>query len=424
MQIKTTKPVDILIIDDDNFAQKMIQRALTEGGFELRAAMDGESGLEEARKQTPDIIILDVEMPGLSGYEVCNILRQEAATADVPVIFLSSHTSLRERMQGYEVGADDYLVKPFDAEHLLAKIKVLIKYQQERKELKAQYELAQKTAMTAMTGTSELAVAMHFIERTYSYNNFEALANGLFQATDQFQLSCCLMVCSGVFDDCDTDSDCDACGKRFWFASDGSIKPLEQELLEMTDEDKRFLDFGLRTIVNYPGIKLLVRNMPLDNMEFYGRIKDILPVLLSAMETKINSLKTEQALREQSNELLESFGHIRTNLYHLAKRLVTNQESSAIVMQKMTHDLNDDLLGMGLEEDQEEFLLHRIDTAIEDAASRIDASSIIAHSFTTLLEELKKIAAKQEALIENYNTSHASAPAEQVEEVDDNIELF
>lgn len=417
-----TKLVDILIVDDDKFAQKMIQRALSEDSFELRIAMNGEEGLDEARKKAPDIIVLDVEMPGLSGYEVCNILRQEDGTVDVPIVFLSSHASLRERMQGYEVGADDYIVKPFDAEHLLAKITVLIKYQQERKELKAQYELAQKTAITAMAGTSELSVAMNFIEKTYSYGNYEALANGLFQATDQFQLSCCLLICEGDFESCN--NDCDSCKQNLLFSSDGSVKPLEKEMLEMADEGQRFLDFGLRTIVNFPGIKLLVRNMPLDNMELYGRIKDILPVLISAMETKIHALKTEQSLHNYSKELLGSFGRIRTNLYYLAKRLVANQASSANVMVKMTHELNNDLLGMGLEEDQEEYLLSRIDTAIADAASRIDASAIIADSFTDLLSDLRNIASKQEAVIEAYNASHASAPAEQVEEIDDNIELF
>ncbi len=417
-----TKPVDILIVDDDKFAQKMIQRALSEESFRLRIAMNGEEGLEEARKKAPDVIVLDVEMPGLSGYEVCNILRQEEGTLDVPIVFLSSHSSLRERMQGYEAGADDYIVKPFDAEHLLAKITVLIKYQQERKELKAQYELAQKTAITAMAGTSELSVAMNFIEKTYAYGNYEALANGLFQATDQFQLSCCLLICEGDFESCN--NDCDSCKQNILFSSDGSVKPLEQEMLEMADEGQRFLDFGLRTIINYPGIKLLVRNMPLDNMEFYGRIKDILPVLLSAMEKKIHALKTEQSLHNYSTELLGSFGRIRTNLYYLAKRLIANQASSADVMVKMTHELNNDLLGMGLEEDQEEYLLNRIDAAIADAASRIDASAIIADSFTDLLGDLRNIANKQEALIEAYNASHASAPVEQVEEFDNNIELF
>jgi DNA-binding response OmpR family regulator len=419
-----TKSIDILIVDDDKFAQKMIQRALSENSFGLRSAMNGEEALEEARKETPDIIILDVEMPGLSGYEVCNILRQEEATADIPIVFLSSHTSLRERMQGYEVGADDYIVKPFDAEHLLAKINVLIKYQQERKELKAQYELAQKTAITAMTGTSELSIAMGFIEKTYSYGNYEALANGLFQTTDQFKLSCCLMICDGDNESDSCKKECSTCGDTRLFSSDGSVKPLEKELLEMADEGKRFLDFGLRTIINFPGTRLLIRNMPLDNMELYGRIKDILPVLLSAVETKIHALQTEQALHNYSTELLGSFGHIRTNLYYLAKRLIANQTSSAQVLEKMTHELNNDLLGMGLEEDQEEYLLHRIDAAIADAASRIDASAIIANSFTDLLKDLRTIAGKQEVLIEAYNASHATAPIEQVEEVNDNIELF
>lgn len=406
-----SESADILVIDDDKFAQKMIRKALAAGGYDPRTASSGEEGLREAHDHLPDIIILDVEMPGLSGYEVCNMLRQDARTLDVPVVFLSSHSSLRERMQGYEVGADDYLVKPFDPEHLLAKIKVLIKYRQQQKELHAQYQLAQKTAMIALSGSSELGVAMHFVEKTYSYGNFDTLAHGLFHATDQFGLSCCLQIHTEQGES--------------WYGSGGEgIKPLEQELIEMADKEKRFTDFGSRTIVNFQHTSLLVRNMPLDDLERYGRIKDILPVLLSAIETKMHALRTDMALESQSKDLLKSFSRIKTSLYYLAKTLLANQEESAKVMKTMTDELNYDLLRMGLEEDQEEYLLNRIDNAIDEAAQRIDASAAIANSLTLILQNLREVIKGQEELVAAFSASHSSSPIEQKVEDEGDIELF
>ena len=405
-----TSNVDILIVDDDKVVQKIARRALESEGITVRSALSGEDGLAEVYNSPPDIILLDVEMPGLSGYEVCHQLRENPRTSDVPVVFISSHSSLRDRMQGYEAGADDYLVKPFDPEHLMAKIRVLIKYLEQKASLEEQKKLAEKAALTAMTGTSELGVAMDFMTKTFSYNNYETLTQGFFLALSQFGLSCCLF----ILDE----------GESHWFATDGNISPLEKEMIEMAEKEIRIIDFGSRTIVNYPGICLLVRNMPIEDIERYGRTKDILPFFLQGIEAKIHALQTELALKQQSEELLCSFGKIRTNLYYLAKTLMSNQEDSAKVMHQMIHDLNLDLLKMALDDDQEKYLFNRIESAIEEAAKRIDASAIIANSLSNIFLNLKTVTGKQQNLVETFIARHTKGPAEEVVIEDDNIELF
>lgn len=401
---------DILAIDDDKLSQKIIGKALTSGGFTPRSAFDGEAGIAEAIRKTPDIILLDVEMPGINGYEVCERLRQNEEIQDTPIVFLSSHSSIRERMQGYEVGADDYIVKPFEPEHLIARINVLLKYKEQRKELRAQYEVARKTAMLAMTGSSELAIGMQFMEKSYVYTTFEELAQGLFDATDQLLLNCCLMITTPE--------------ETLWFSSEGTIKPLEKELIEMADKTTRFFDFGSRTIVNHQEISLLVKDMPLDDMERYGRIKDLLPVLLSAVNTKYSILITELALKSQSEKLLSSFGKIRTSFYYLVKNLIENQNQSTEVLSRMVQDLNMDLLKMGLDDDQEAYLLERIDQAIDEAAEQIDASDDIRKTFSVILPQLQSITQQQKILVEAYNASHTTAPRMEQEFHEGDIELF
>jgi DNA-binding response OmpR family regulator len=405
-----TSNVDILIVDDDKLVHKIVRKSLESEGITVRSALNGEDCLAEVYNSPPDIILLDVEMPGLSGYEVCHQLRENPRTSDVPVVFISSHSSLRERMQGYEAGADDYLVKPFDPEHLMAKIRVLIKYLEQKASLEERYKLAEKAALTAMTGTSELGVAMDFMTKTFSYNNYETLAQGFFLATGQFGLNCCLLIVDE--------------GESHWFATDGNISPLEKEMIEMAEKGTRIIDFGSRTIVNYPGICLLVRNMPIEDMERYGRTKDILPFFLQGIEAKIHALQTELALMQQSEELLCSFGRIRTDLYYLAKTLMTNQEDSAKVMHQMIHDLNLDLLKMALDDDQEKYLLNRIESAIEQAAKRIDASTLIANSLSNVFLNLKTVTGKQQILVKTFIARHTKGPAEEVAMDDDNIELF
>ena len=402
--------VDILAVDDDKISQKMIRRALESAGYSPRPAFSGEEGIEEALRSTPDIILLDVEMPGLSGYEVCDQLRQQEPTKKTPIVFLSSHSSLRERMQGYEVGADDYLVKPFEPENLTARIGVLLRYREQNKELEAQYALAKETALLAMAGTSEIGMALGFLERSHSLLTREELADALFDLTRRLDLSCCILM--------ETDHE------EYWYSSDGSIKPLEKELITMSDRTQRFVDFGARTIVNYQHLSLLVRNMPLDDMQRYGRTKDLLPLLLSAVNTKAGTIRTEQALIDQSKDLLKSFGQIRTSFYYLVKNLLANQQQSNQLLRQMLQDLNYDLLRMGLEDDQEAYVLNRIDTAIEDAIERIDASDALRETFSVLLPNMRDVVRQQRELVDAFSAMHTSEQDELQVDTSSDIELF
>ncbi len=402
--------IDVLAIDDDKFVQKIIIKALESNLLKVRTADNGESGIEKALQKVPDIILLDVEMPGINGYEVCDRLKNIEETKDVPIVFLSSHSSLRERLQGYEVGADDFFVKPFETEYLLARISVLIKYHEEKKDLHQQYVLAQSTAITAMTGSGELAMAMRFLEKSLAFHSINDLAQGLFESLDQLSLNCCAMIIENE--------------QFFWYSSDSSVSPLEKELIEMCDKEARFLDFGVRTIINYPRISLLIKNMPLDDMERYGRIKDLLPILLSAVNSKVNSLRTQEALTQQSIHQMDSFKMIRQSLFNLGTTIVKNKKDSTEIMNKLVQELNYDFLRMGLEEDQEEYLLDRVDSAIEEAMVKMDAGQEIRQALTFILTNLNSVTNKQQELLDAYIDSLKIEAVEQSGDLDDNIELF
>ena len=169
----------ILVIDDDKITHSFIKRAL-EGTYQLFPAFNGEEGLQQAAAIRPNIILLDVEMPGMNGYEVCEILKASEATKQIPVIFLSSHSSLRERMQGFEAGADDYIVKPFQPEDLKAKLQVVGRYRKKEEELSNQIQQANKTVHAALSGSSHLGQAIYFIERCHNVSSYEQLAQEFF----------------------------------------------------------------------------------------------------------------------------------------------------------------------------------------------------------------------------------------------------
>jgi two-component system copper resistance phosphate regulon response regulator CusR len=118
----------ILIIEDDLRIAQNISKGLLEKGFETEVAYDGKIGLKLALSNTFDLILLDLNLPELNGYEVCSEVRKKKPT--IPIIMLTALGETEDKIEGFERGADDYLVKPFDFRELLARINVFIKRNQ------------------------------------------------------------------------------------------------------------------------------------------------------------------------------------------------------------------------------------------------------------------------------------------------------
>lgn len=118
----------ILIIEDDEAIVKTLRRALAYEGYVVDSAADGESGLLAARDNTPDLVILDWMLPGIDGLEVCQRLR---AGDNIPILILTAKDSTQDRVQGLDAGADDYMVKPYELEELLARVRALLRRTQQ-----------------------------------------------------------------------------------------------------------------------------------------------------------------------------------------------------------------------------------------------------------------------------------------------------
>jgi len=125
---------DILVVDDDHDVAESIELALRRRGFHVQVACSGVEALKQLRRHRPSLVILDVMMPGMDGFEVCRRLRTDERMADLPIIFLTARAQGRDRIEGLRAGADDYLCKPFNLEELILRVQaVLRRYQPEKK---------------------------------------------------------------------------------------------------------------------------------------------------------------------------------------------------------------------------------------------------------------------------------------------------
>ncbi len=115
-----------MVVDDEPEAVELVEFNLKQAGYSVSTATDGVEALKKARAQTPDMILLDVMLPEMDGFEICKTLRLEAATSKTPILMLTAKAAEIDRVLGLELGADDYLTKPFSPRELLLRIKKIL----------------------------------------------------------------------------------------------------------------------------------------------------------------------------------------------------------------------------------------------------------------------------------------------------------
>jgi two-component system response regulator MprA len=152
-------PTRVLVVDDDPKILSLLRRGLSFAGYAVDTAADGAAALAAARDRPPDVVVLDVLLPGLDGLEVCRRLRLGDAT--LPILMLTARDRIPDRVAGLDTGADDYLVKPFDFDELLARLRALL-----RRARPAEAEQLQFADLTLNTLTRDVRRAGQALELT------------------------------------------------------------------------------------------------------------------------------------------------------------------------------------------------------------------------------------------------------------------
>ncbi len=260
--------IKLLIVEDDATSQLMLKGMLKE--HTLMIVDSGEVGIEAAQ-EAPDLIILDINLPGIDGYETCRQLRKIEQTRATPIIFLSSYTALEDRLKAYGAGGNDYINKPFDATELHTKIKLYSAQQQASQELANSHDML----IGLQTSAAKIQSISRFIQATLFCHDIDMLFQHFFRTAREIEVGCVLQIHAA--DMIDTRS------------SDGTISTLEREILELSSGMQRIHAFGQdRAIFRWNHATLLTRKV--------GDMIDTIALFMDALEAGIKSVESESKL--------------------------------------------------------------------------------------------------------------------------------
>ncbi|WP_174874488.1 response regulator transcription factor [Vogesella oryzae] len=270
-----------LLIVEDSQSQCALYRNLFDTQYSLRFAANGQEALASVAQQQPDAILLDVEMPDMDGYAVCSQLR--AAGHEMPILFVSAHSQLEDRLQGYDAGGNDFLSKPIDGREMLLKVALALRSVAEKRELQQSGQHAFSAAMTAMSAMSEMGVLIEFIRNVSSLASYGDIATAVCNTLESFGLHGCVQVYGS--------------NGETLHSTDGHASELEASIIANARTLSHIYSSGSNTSFNYPHCCLIVRDMPLDDETRCGRLRDHLAILAEVAATRA------QALDELQREL-------------------------------------------------------------------------------------------------------------------------
>ncbi|TMO42942.1 response regulator [Pseudoalteromonas ruthenica] len=367
----------VLAVDDEEYNLEIIEEILDDHGFELKMVDSGPACLAVVGEFKPDIILLDVSMPDMNGYDVCRQLKANPETEDIVVMFVSARGTVEERMEGYAVGAEDYIVKPFSHDELKSKLMKLKGYLDEQEDLQKQVDDATSTAFNAMANSSEMGEIVNFVERIGQIWEPQELGKELLSCLNRFglQSNAELRLDDGVQH----------------FSLSGGCSPIVVELFDMLKTRGRLHEFSQRLLVNYEKVSLLILNMPEKEPEKHGRIRDHVCFLVSVTEQQLTAIMTKQALQKRQAQLGEAVSRIEAQFRELISAVNQTRSDNEKVFRALQEELEERIPTMGLDDDQEAFIYQKVDDTIQRSVAREESVENLQAAFSRIEQDLAKL---------------------------------
>lgn len=363
----------VFVVDDDPIISAVLAETLKQAGFEVFLAGSAAECLDSVTIRMPDIILLDIEMPGVSGYQTCMQLKKKEKTRDIPVVFISSHDTLEERIRAYEVGGQDFIVKPFIPSEVAEKIKVAITLEASRKRFKEEGEQARQMALSVMTNLGETGIVLGFLRSCFACRDGLSLGKLAIESMRQYGLECQAQIRGR--------------SKTLTLTSGGACSPLEESMFEKMRTMGRIFQFKSRMIVNYDRVSLLITNMPQDE-DMAGRLRDHVALIAEGAETSAYAIDLLEETREKSEMLQLVALRTRQTIEDLKKKYDRQKMDAQLVLHSLAENVEATFYSLGLTESQEEVVRTAIRTAAEKAVSLYDQGINLDHHLQSILGDL------------------------------------
>lgn len=359
----------VLVVDDDLLIRETLHAALCDD-FAVSLAESGEACLQMIAAAEPDLLLLDIEMPGLDGYEVCRRIRAEHS---FPIIFISGHDSLAEQLRGFEVGADDFVTKPFNAEVLFHQVRRVIERHRAGLALALDKEVLEDFTTDVLRDLNQTDVLLNFMRHSIGCSSYRQLAVNLLDATKAYGVACHVQI-------------------RY---PDGAITLTGRDEVTPVDEGVflqclnlgRVFRFSRRMIINFPSVSILLLQTP-DDEALTLRLQERLAVLAESSEAIGETIEIRRESASRAEALQVGSASSYQAVEELRDQYRQQQEATREQLQQLVDDVEATYLFLGLTERQEATVSDTIRNRATEVLKLFERSEVLEAQFSAILDSL------------------------------------
>ncbi len=363
----------IMVVDDQPANLLLILRTLEER-FKVTCVESGQACLESMEHDAPDLVLMDVRMPGMDGYECCQKIKENSQFSATPVVFLSAQTDITDKLKGYASGGTDYLTKPCDIQEIVAKIDQNLSL---LSEFDDKLKNAHNFAHLAMSNSGELGVVLQFMEGSFECETQDALAHLMLTALESYDLNSCVQLRGGL-------ETLNACNGK-------AVAPLEISIMTEVIGGEKVVEFGRRILCTSPNISIIIKNLPEDEM-LAGRLKDHIVSILNGATACMKNLniasEKEQLVVNRIKQTLEDIESILSTIEQLADK--KNKDISKSLA-KLNENINSSFSSLALTEDQESHFMALLEKSSDELFKISTSDSELKSKFEAISDKLFSI---------------------------------
>lgn len=377
----------MLLVSDNLLINELVRQSLS-GLCTCFSSESSEAALQAVHDLQPDLLLLDCSPGSEIGFELSRAVRSTCPSTWI--IFLDAHPDEKKQdaqMAAYLAGADDYLASPFSDAELLHKAELLLQRAKHTRHLQSALQDANAVAMQAISNISEQGGIIDFARRAMKCTDAESLLRALlFTLGNHFNLKAVVQI---QFD-----------GQRETLNTEGRSSPLEAALLARHAEDgTRIFQYGRRLVVHYPGVVVQLKDLPLENEEYVGRLRDHLALMAETAEYRLRSIRMEAENRRQARLIQGSLTQIRGVIHMLECNYKQQQSDVMDLFDAMRGKLAPLLIQLGLNDQQEHVVMSEIERAIGDADELYNAGLQLDGHFAGVLAMLASLAEHEPEIV-------------------------
>lgn len=333
-----TSEYKVFAVDDDPTTVLLIESILG-NRYALETFATAQACLERLRQEVPDLFLLDVQMPGMDGYELCRRLKAAPASREVPVIFLSAHDTTDDVLAGYDAGAEDYVAKPFEHIALHRKIENILRIDADRRALRIQAQSSDAFASLVMANLDEYAALIRFLRSLNECADPAQVATATLSLLNDYKLDGSVQIRMRQLE------------KTYNRA--GENWPLEIAVINHARTLGRIFEFKTRSVYNFDRVTILVTNMPLDDPDRCGRIRDDLAIAAESADAKLGAIQSGADKLHLRTELAQLLHELGQNVDHYSRCYDEARYQSALHTLRLLDELLAAMANLGMSDAQE-----------------------------------------------------------------------